>query len=489
MLAGILWSPEIVLSTAVDLTGISPIVIHGYFTCSGSSIIHTEADSEISEKEKDMPENESIRKVESREEQIQKGGADRDAAQTKASNEAFDLLKSASQTAARSSAPESDVMRGFIPPYIYKNAAENIKDKSVQEELHITSLEAEKLSKQFMASPEKINELLAGPSTVQPGEKEGKALRFTYDAKNKDKDADLPGTLVRSETTPPVDDKDINAIHDYGGQFRDFLHDVLKRNSIDDKGMDLVQSAHVGKRFDNAGWDGEHNRMIYGDGDKILFNTFIKSDVIGHEMAHGVTQYNSNLEYHNQSGALNESFSDCVGIAFKQHLLNQKAERDDSKWIIGEGVFTRLVGGKGLRDMLNPGTAYQSKLIGNDPQPADMAHYKQMDDNEKGDFGGVHINSGIPNRAFAEAAIALGGDTDDKALAIWYKTNQKFGGDPKGPNTDFVTWANATVATAQELYGADAAAKVKASWETVGVLHAGSSVTELPSQVKKSPAA
>jgi Zn-dependent metalloprotease len=429
-----------------------------------------------------MSEKESVKRVDSSEDQIKQGGADKDAAQNKASNEAFDLLKSASQSAAKST---TDVKDGFIPGYIYKNAAEHLKEKSVQDQLHITPLQAEELAKQYKDNPAQFSEFLKSQSAITPREKTGNAERLTYDAKNKDKDEDLPGTLVRSENTPPVSDKDINAIHDTAGEFRSFMRDFMKRNSIDDKGINMVQSAHVGKDFNNAGWDGEHNRMIYGDGDKILFNTFIKPDVIAHEMAHGVTQYTSNLEYHNQSGALNESFSDCVGIAFKQHELHQKAERDDKEWIIGEGVFTWFIGGKGLRDMLNPGTAYESKLIGNDPQPADMAHYKQMSDDENNDYGGVHINSGIPNRAFAEAAIALGGESSDKPLAIWYKTNQKFGGDPKGPNTDFKTWANATIDTARELYGDDAAAKVRAAWETVGVLGAKASVSELPAEQKQ----
>jgi Zn-dependent metalloprotease len=111
-----------------------------------------------------------------------------------------------------------------------------------------------------------------------------------------------------------------------------------------------------------------------------------------------------------------------------------------------------------------------------------------MADDQNNDNGGVHINSGIPNRAFAETAIAFGGNTFEKPLSIWYQTNIKFGGDPNGPHTDFKTWANATVQTAREMYGEDAAAKVRKSWETVGVLGNQAKVSEMPVSMQSAEA-
>jgi Zn-dependent metalloprotease len=409
-----------------------------------------------------------------------------ESASGKASNEAFDLLKSGSPAAA---AKEPQKMDGFIPRFVFQNISEHLTDKDVLAKLHMTEEQGKQLQKQLGDSPEKVLQFLKDNSILdQKNAGSGNAERFTYDAKGKEyNDKSLPGTLVRSEGQGPGSDNTVNEIHDIGGQFREFMKDFLKRNSIDDKGMDLVQCAHVGNKWDNAAWDGENNRMVYGDGDGIFFKNFVKADVIGHEMSHGVTQYNANLDYHNQSGALNESYSDCVGIAFKQYLLHEKAERDDHNWLIGEGVFSDFIGAKGLRDMLNPGTAYDAPLLGKDPQPGDMAHYKQMADDEQNDFGGVHINSGIPNRAFAEAAIALGGNTFDKPLAIWYKTNQKLAG-PNGPHCDFKTWADTTVETAKEMYGDDAAAKVRGAWELVGVLSPSATVAEMPKQAKSSAA-
>jgi Zn-dependent metalloprotease len=103
--------------------------------------------------------------------------------------------------------------------------------------------------------------------------------------------------------------------------------------------------------------------MVYGDGDEDLppeerlFNRFtIALDIIGHELTHGVTQFEANLVYQGQSGALNESFSDVFGSLVKQRLRNQTADQAD--WVIGEGLFTEHVNGVGIRSMAAPGTAY-----------------------------------------------------------------------------------------------------------------------------------
>lgn len=406
-----------------------------------------------------------------------------DQCESKVSNEAFDLLKSASKAGAgANSKTDSHSAEGFIPKFVLQNMEENLADKNVLAKLGLSEEQAKELSKKLQ---DDSNLQFKKDGKFDP-RATGNAERFTYDAKNKNyDDPSLPGVLIRSEGQAASGDKTVDEIHDFGGQFRDFMKDFLKRNSIDDKGMDLIQSAHVGEKWGNAAWDGENNRMVYGDGDGLFFKGFVKSDVIGHEMAHGITQYNTNLDYHNQSGALNESFSDCVGIAFKQYLLHQKAERNDKNWLIGEGVFNDFIGAKGLRDMLMPGTAYNFPLIGKDPQPGHMDQYKSMPDDENNDNGGVHINSGIPNKAFTEAAIAIGGNTYDKPLAIWYKTNQKLAAKPDAASTDFKTWANATVETAQEMYGADIAAKVKAAWEGVGVLKSSAQVAQLPLDAQK----
>ena len=91
-------------------------------------------------------------------------------------------------------------------------------------------------------------------------------------------------------------------------------------------------TVHYGAQYDNAFWNG--NQMVYGDGDGRLFNRFtIAIDVIGHELTHGVVQYEAGLLYQGESGALNDSFADVFGSLVKQRSLNQNVEEAD--WLIG----------------------------------------------------------------------------------------------------------------------------------------------------------
>ncbi len=172
---------------------------------------------------------------------------------------------------------------------------------------------------------------------------------------------------------------------------------VFARDSIDDAGMPLEATVHYGDRYDNAFWDGE--RMVFGDGDGEVFRGFTQSiSVIGHELAHGVTERTARLRYQGQSGALNEHVSDVFGALVEQYSMGQDAE--SATWLIGEGVFTDAVEGRAIRSMIEPGTAYDDDILGKDPQPDHFDRYIDTDE----DNGGVHLNSGIPNRAFALAA-------------------------------------------------------------------------------------
>ena len=107
-----------------------------------------------------------------------------------------------------------------------------------------------------------------------------------------------------------------------------------------------------------------------------------------------MTEVEAQLQYFNQSGALNESVSDVFGSMIKQFVLKQTADKAD--WLIGEGLLAAGVHGVALRSMKDPGSAFDDPILGKDPQPKDMANYV----NTFEDNGGVHINSGIPNRAF-----------------------------------------------------------------------------------------
>ncbi len=244
-----------------------------------------------------------------------------------------------------------------------------------------------------------------------------------------------------------------------GATFDLFLH-AFGRDSIDGSGLPLTASVHYDRNYANAFWNGE--QMVFGDGDDEIFLDFtLPVDVIGHELAHGFTQYTANLEYFSQSGALNESVSDVFGSLVKQYALGQGAEAAD--WLIGEGLFHPDVRGRALRSMKAPGTAYDDDVLGKDPQPAHMDDYVRT----SGDNGGVHINSGIPNHAFYLAATELGGNAWERAGQIWYDVMT---GGALTPETRFAEFAAATAKAAKDRYGDGAEIQaVLKSWAAVGV--------------------
>lgn len=235
--------------------------------------------------------------------------------------------------------------------------------------------------------------------------------------------------------------------------------------------MRVDSTVHYRRGYDNAFWNGQ--QMIYGDGDEDLpvderlFNRFTKSlDVIGHELTHGVTQHTANLEYQDQPGALNEHFSDVFGSLVRQWKLGQSADQAD--WLIGADLLTANVNGAGIRSMKAPGTAYDDPVLGRDPQPGHMDDYVSTTQ----DNGGVHINSGIPNRAFYLVATELGGRAWEKTGLIWYRTLTD---GELGAQAGFQVVADRTVAVAGDLYGADSLEleAVKNGWDAVGIMVSG----------------
>ena len=273
-----------------------------------------------------------------------------------------------------------------------------------------------------------------------------------------------PGTEVRAEGAPASDDDAVNEAYDGLGATWELWSQAYSRDSLDGKGMPLLATVHYGRNYDNAFWDG--SQMVFGDGDGVIFERFTKSvDVIGHELAHGVTEHTAGLLYQGQSGALNESISDVFGVLVKQHQLGQSAEAAD--WLVGADLLAPSVKGRALRDMRDPGTAYDDPRLGKDPQPAHMDDFVDTDD----DNGGVHINSGIPNRAFVLAALAIGGNAWEAAGSIWYAV---VSGDGIKADCDFATFAGLTVAAAGTAHGDGSSEQqaVRSAWEQVGVLAA-----------------
>ena len=137
-------------------------------------------------------------------------------------------------------------------------------------------------------------------------------------------------------------------------------------------------------------------------------------DVVAHELAHAITARETGLIYWAQSGALHESLADIFASQVKQYVADQKADQAD--WLIGDKLFAPAVQANALRSLADPGSAYDDAVLGKDPQPSTMAGYIHgVEDN-----GGVHVNSGIPNRAFYLAATNIGGLCWEGAGLIWY---------------------------------------------------------------------
>ena len=284
-----------------------------------------------------------------------------------------------------------------------------------------------------------------------------------YDCKQK---TDLSGAVLLwdSKTNQKITSIAGKNVIKGGKASWDFYWQLFSRNSIDNKGLLIKQYVHYDKGLDNAYWDGR--RMVYGDGDGVVFTSFTSDiDVIGHELTHGVTENEANLDYENQAGALNESFSDIFGIMIKQRFNNQDVKK--SNWLIGEKV---MIGVKyALRSLKAPGTAYiNHPELGTDPQPATMDKYQNLPNTQSGDWGGVHINSGIPNFAFYVAAYNMGGYAWEKAGRIWYSvlTDRSL-----AQNAKFVDVKNLTIVYAEKIFGINSpeVKAVKQGWSEAKV--------------------
>lgn len=311
----------------------------------------------------------------------------------------------------------------------------------------------------------RTNALINGDALLLPQGVAAPAVvhRKVYNAHNT---VTLPGTAVQSDGVPASSDITVKEADAGSKATADFYASVFGRSSVDGHGLTLVSTVHYDMHFDNAFWNG--GQMVYGDGDTTLFDRFTKClDVIGHELTHGVTQYTAHLVYHNQSGALNESLSDVFGSMVKQHSLGQTSAAAD--WLIGHGLLIPKAGvnRNALRSMKAPGTAYDDpSTIGKDPQPADMAHYVALPDTKQGDYGGVHINSGIPNKAFYDAAIGFGGHSWEKAGKVWYAV---LTGGQLTSTATFAEFRDLTIAEAHTLFGTSGANIVKKAWTSVGL--------------------
>jgi Zn-dependent metalloprotease len=342
----------------------------------------------------------------------------------------------------------------FLPPHVLDRIARN--GNKEQRDVALRTLHSDTTLRLVRATA--LPPVPTSPMATL-GTTPGKPHRTIYDCAGSENTHGAK--VVRKEGAKASKDVAVNEAYDGLGDTYSLYWDIFHRDSIDDEGLPLNAYVHYGQQYDNAFWDGAE--MIFGDGDGQLFNRFtISVDVIGHELTHGVTQDEAGLQYTGQSGALNESLSDVFGSLVKQYALKQTADKAD--WLIGAGLLASGVSGVALRSMAHPGTAYDDKVLGKDPQPDNMSGFVHTTQ----DNGGVHINSGIPNRAFYLVATAIGGNAWEHAGQIWYETVR----DPKlRPTATFKRFATLTVQNAARIYGGSSteADAVVNAWKTVGV--------------------
>ncbi|MBE1304871.1 peptidase M4 family protein [Clostridium botulinum] len=240
--------------------------------------------------------------------------------------------------------------------------------------------------------------------------------------------------LVENNSSEFIDDKHIIAVDTYINLEKtyDYYKNKFNRNSIDNKGMNVEAFIHHGEKYAGAEWSEDLGSMLLGDGDGRDSSHMSKAlDVVGHEFSHGVTRKESNLKYENESGALNESFSDIMGIAIK-----------GTNFKLGEDCWKPNTEEAGIRDMQDP-----SKR----GQPAHMKDYRSMD--IRYDNGGVHVNSGIINHAaylIADGIEKLGVENSKDIMAKLFYTANCYEWDE---TTNFSKCRNDLIKVTKDLYG------------------------------------
>ena len=270
--------------------------------------------------------------------------------------------------------------------------------------------------------------------------------------------------------------------HVYAGYTYDYYFKRHSRRGLDNNNLAIVSIVHPARRQDfqqtfplvpdfylNAGYYGD-GVMVYGEGLPAGFTVGGQTvdyfsgalDIVAHELTHGVTDYTSDLIYRNESGALNEAFSDIMGAAvefFVQPAGNGTGRAD---WLCGEDIFRP----GGIRSMSNP-------LAFGDPD-----HYSQRYTGAQ-DNGGVHSNSGIANNAFYLAVEGgtnrtsglsvqgVGASNREQIERVFYRAFTQL----LPANATFAVARAATIQAARDLFGSNSTAEraVAQAWTAVGV--------------------
>jgi vibriolysin len=187
----------------------------------------------------------------------------------------------------------------------------------------------------------------------------------------------------------------LNDAHYFGGVVYDMYKDWFETTPINKQ---LLMRVHYGTSYENAFWDG--SSMTFGDGAR-MFYPLVSLDVVAHEVSHGFTEFNSDLLYRNESGGMNEAFSDMAGEAAEFYMTGK------NDFMVGESIFKKE--NAALRYMDNP--PKDGRSIGHTKD-----YYTGLD---------VHYSSGIYNKAFYLLSTTEGWDVK-KAFSVFVRANQRY---------------------------------------------------------------
>jgi Zn-dependent metalloprotease len=274
--------------------------------------------------------------------------------------------------------------------------------------------------------------------------------REVYDMKQSANTDELPGQgPISTENQGSLpNDEDANKAFDGSGHTFDFYKEIFQRTSIDNKGMVLISCVRFGENYGNAFWTNKY--MVYGEGGDGFFRRGRMSDlsVCAHELTHGVTDYEANLNYYDEAGGLNEGMSDIFASMCEQWVNKETVK--DAHWLIGKDMVEN---GTALRSMKEPGKAH--------PMDGQIAHCDDFEPTQD-----PHVSSGIPNRAFYVTCMEIGGHSWEKAGKIWYIALK----DALSEDSTFQEAANATFTIAGQFYGSDSKEQkaVEKGWSDVG---------------------
>ena len=263
----------------------------------------------------------------------------------------------------------------------------------------------------------------------------------------------LPGTLWITEegAVPgqPVDDIAWSA-HRHAGLVYDYYFNNFGLDSFDGRGRKMVSTVHSGLNTgftcdqNNAAFIPMLSQVVYGDGDGSRFGPFARAvDVVGHEFTHAVVYYAitwpngspRGLDYHDEPGALNESYADFFG-----NLIENKTD-----WLLGEDCYTPQIPNDALRDMADPARCGQPDHYSKYIKSGTQAYM-------------VHMNSGIMNKCAylmseggTHYGVTVRGMGREAAAKIWYRALKHH---LQGAST-FKEARQALLQSCQELFPAD----------------------------------